>query len=300
MKVAIIGSTSFLAKYIIRELLFCNINPSLYGMSSSLEFPDLDFTVFKFPEHPINYSDLLVFDVVIYTAGAGIQVNKNETPETIYELNSFIPIRMLISLAINNYTGKVLTFGSYFEIGNENTKRYYSENEIISSINKVPNHYSVSKRILSRYLSSSLHNLQYYHLILPNIYGIGENEQRLIPYLIAVLRNDEDIKLTSGEQVRQYIHAADIAKTVFDITTSDYTEGFYNLCRSEAIQIKELVKKIFILQGKEDKINDFNFFGSKERSDTSMQYLLLNNSKAANTFRYQPHISIEEGIKTYL
>ncbi len=299
MRVAILGSNSFLAKYIIRELVFNNIKPVLYGTSCSLEFPLLNFTLFKFPEHQIDYSDLLGFDAIIYTAGAGIQTDRNETPQIIYELNSFIPIRLSNRLAANNYKGKLITFGSYFEIGSEIKKKYYSEDEIVASLNKAPNDYCASKRLLSRYLSSSPQTPYFYHLILPNIYGKGENIQRLIPYLINALKNNEKIKLTSGEQVRQYIHAADIAKTVLDIIKENYPKGFYNVCRTETIQIKDLVRKIFVLCGQRDRFNNLNVFGSKERSDTTMPYLLLNNAKAINTFRYQPLISIEEGIKTY-
>lgn len=300
MTVAIIGSNSFLAQYIIRELTTGNINTVLYGRSASVEFPKLRFTVFKFPENHIDCTGLLNFDTIIYTAGAGIQSNLRETTEIIYELNSFLPIRLANILSATSYKGKLLTFGSYFEIGSEENERYYSENEITTSLNKVPNHYCTSKRLLSRYLSSCPEALNFYHLILPNIYGNGENSQRLIPYLINAMKKNEEIKLTSGEQVRQYIHASDIAKTVLNIIKENFPPGFYNLCRNEAIQVKELVKKIAGLCGQTDKFNDANLLGSKERNDTAMPYLLLNNTKAVNTFTYQPKISIEEGIKTYL
>ena len=222
MNVAIIGSNSFLAKYIILELVADNINPVLYGKSPLHEFPSLEFTLFQYPEYPIDYFGLIKFDIIIYTAGAGIQANLNEAPEIIYELNSFIPIRLASMLAANNYKGKFVAFGSYFEIGKEPNEQYYSEDEVVTSLNKVPNHYCVSKRLLSRYLSSSPQTLNFYHLILPNIYGKGENPQRLIPYLITALQNKEEMKLTRGQQVRQYIHAADVAKTVLNIIKERY------------------------------------------------------------------------------
>lgn len=300
MKVAIIGSNSFLAKYIIHELLRQNIEPVLYGTNSSTEFSSLKFTLFRFPEYLIDYSALLEYDSIIYTAGAGIQPNLSESCEIIYELNSFIPIRIANFLSSNNYKGKLITFGSYFEIGNEINVRYYSENELVASLKKVPNDYCVSKRILSRFLFSRPQNVNFYHLILPNIYGKGENSHRLIPYLINALSNNDPINLTTGEQVRQYIHATDVAKTIFDIIIENYPGGIYNLCNPEPVKIRELVKKVFELSGKKDKFGQNKLFGSKERIDTAMPYLLLNNVKATNTFKFQPVISTEEGIKTYL
>lgn len=300
MKVVVVGSNSFLAQYIIRELVKNGITPELYGKIPSAEFPSLNFRLFEFPEHTINYSDLLTSDVIIYSAGAGIQANPDETPETIYELNTFIPIRLANTLATHNYKGKLLTFGSYFEIGNEMQERYYSEDEIVTSLNSVPNHYCTSKRLLSKYFSSIPENLNFFHLILPNIYGKEENPQRLIPYLINALKNNKDIKLTRGEQVRQYIHASDVAKTVLDIIVRNYSKGLYNVCRNEVIQIKELVEKIFVECGQSDQFNKLNLFGANERSDTSMRYLLMNNHKSVYTFKHQPIVSIDEGIKTYL
>ncbi len=301
MNVAIIGSNSFLAEYIIRELLNNNIKSVLYGKYPSPEFSSCQFNVFNFPSSPIDYSQLLAFDSIIYTAGAGVQVNKNETIGNVYELNSFYPIRLSNALASNNYQGKLVTFGSYFEIGNESDRRYYSENEIITALNEISNPYGNSKRLLSRYFSSFTDSpFLYYHLILPNIYGKGENSQRLIPYLINSIKNNEEIKLTNGEQVRQYIYASDIAKTILDIITGYYPKGFYNLCQNEAIKIKELVKKVFVICNCLERFNSSRLFGSKQRSDTAMPFLLLNNEKAQKTFAFQPTITIEEGIKSYL
>ena len=72
MKVAIFGSNSFLAKYIIREFITCNIKPALFGTLASSEFPALKFHRLRIPEAPIILSELVEYDIIIYTAGAGI------------------------------------------------------------------------------------------------------------------------------------------------------------------------------------------------------------------------------------
>lgn len=300
MNVSLIGSNSFLAEYLIRELVENGISPKLFGRRKSEEFPSLNFQSFNFPQNDIDIFELLKSDVIIYTAGAGVQANLVVTPEMMYEINCFVPIRLTNALSANNYKGKLITFGSYFEIGNETDKKYYSENDLLASLNEVPNHYCSSKRVFSRYLASSPSTPKFYHLMLPNIYGKGENANRLIPYLINSLNNDEPISLTSGDQIRQYIHVIDISKTVLDIIKESYPKGFYNLCRKEEVQIKDLVKKVFVLCGQTEKFENSNLFGSKERSDTRMRCLLLENGKAMHTFKFQPQISIEEGLKSYL
>ena len=299
MKVAIIGSNSFLAKYIIREFINCNIKPTLFGTLPSAEFPNLKFYHFKIPVVSIPNSTLLEFDIIIYTAGAGIQSGLIESLEIIYELNCFYPIKLINFFSQNNFRGIVITFGSYFEIGDEKEELFYTEIQVALSNKQVPNHYSSSKRILTRFLISSPDLPNHFHFILPNIYGKGENQNRLIPYLIDSIREATEVKLTSGSQIRQYIHGTDVSKAVLNVVTNGYPKGLYNLCNSEAVQIKELVRNVYKVMNREADFLKIEF-GSNQRADTSMDYLLLNNNKATFTLKFSPSISLQEGISSYL
>lgn len=299
MKVVIIGSNSFLAKYITREFVKCNIRPSLFGRSASAEFPDLELYSFEIPGEPIALLALLDFDIVIYTAGAGIQSGLKESSDLIYELNSFSPIKIFNFLSDNSFKGKVISFGSYFEIGDEREERYYTELDVALSNKPVPNHYCSSKRVLTRFLISAPVLPDYFHFILPNIYGKGESSNRLVPYLINSIIQGTEIKLTSGSQVRQYIHAEDIATIVLRVVNNEFPKGLYNLCNVEPVQIKELVKNVFKVMGKEDDFYKLNF-GNNERGDTAMPFLLLDNYKSKEVLKFQSKITLEEGIGGYL
>ena len=299
MKVAIIGSNSFLAKYITREFVRCNIRLSLFGRSAPAEFPELEFYRFELPEKPIILTPLLEFDIIIYTAGAGVQSGLKESLDLTYELNSFSPIRLFNFLSENGFKGKVISFGSYFEIGDEREERYYTELDVVSSNKSVPNHYASSKRILTRFLVSAPVLPLYFHFILPNIYGKGESSNRLVPYLINSITQGTEIKLTSGSQVRQYIHAQEIVKVVLKVVNNEFPTGLYNLCNVEPVQIKELVKNVFKVMGKESDFSKLNF-GNNQRADTAMPFLLLNNNKSKEILKFQPGITLEEGIKSYL
>jgi nucleoside-diphosphate-sugar epimerase len=299
MKVAIIGANSFLAQYIIEEFIKNKENSLvLFGMSPIEKYQEQPFVRFAFPESEINFQSLLDFDIIIYTAGAGIQANTKESTELIYELNVFTPIKLTNYLSEHNYLGKLVTFGSYFEIGNEPNEKYYSEDELSVSNNKVSNEYCTSKRLLTRYFNSRVIRLNFFHLVLPNIYGKGENPNRLIPYLINSLSDNTEIKLTSGKQFRQYIHASDVASIVNDISMHSYQSGIYNLTNKISYSVKSVVKIVFKIANKESEFNE-SFFGNSERSDTIMPFLLLENEKAIKTFRNTPKITIEEGIRNY-
>ncbi len=294
-KIIIIGSGSFLASYLI-DFLKADHELFLFG---SKKFEDYDSKEFSYPNKLFELNVLLDSDIVIYTAGAGIQSYLNESSDDIYNLNTFFPIQIINFLISNNYTGKFISFGSYFEIGDENQPKSYNENQIVTSLNPVPNNYCVSKRLLTRFLNSMDEEIIFYHFILPNIYGPRENSNRLIPYLISSVQNNEEIELTSGLQVRQYIHAEDVATNVKYFLENDNPSGIYNLTNPGSIQIKELVKTVFKVLNKEKNFSN-DIFGKSHRPDISMPYLLLADDKILKIAGSGKRIDLTQGIKGYL
>jgi nucleoside-diphosphate-sugar epimerase len=299
MKIAIVGANSFLAQYIIKELLLNKDEVYLWGTNKPEININLPFSYFVYPKEMIDLSELISYDIIIYTAGAGIQASLKESIDLIFALNCFVPINIINYLIENSYKGKFISFGSYFEIGEEKNKKYYNEFEVSLAKNPIYNDYSCSKRLFTRYISSNPRLINLYHFILPNIYGKGENKNRLIPYIIDSLYSNSQVKVTSGNQVRQYLHALDIAKTVVDVINNDYPCGIYNLTNMKPLVIKDVIKTVIEVMGRNYDPDEVSW-GNSNRKDTAMPYLLLENGIAQNTFRYQPTINLEEGIKLYL
>jgi len=294
-KVCVIGSNGFLGRKIVEKF---KLNKYYISGFSREDANNLDkHYFFNHPQKPIDYNLLLEHDIIIYAVGAGVQSNSKETVNDIYYLNAFLPIEIILFLENNKWDGKFITFGSYFEIGYNNEKKFYSEEDVVLSPNKVPNEYCTSKRILARFLNSRNINIKYFHLILPNIYGKGENENRLLPYLIDSIINGNKLKLTSGDQLRQYIHVDDIVKYIDIILNENITSGYYNITNEDPLTVKEIVYLVHNLLGKQCSEE---IFGTNERNDASMNVLLLSSKKASSEFKYSNKISIKEGILSYL
>ena len=292
-KVALIGSTSFLAKYLIQ----CSSNNFEFsGFGRTNINREIEHFDFDYPSIDIDYNKLLNFDAIVICAARGIKNDSNAID--IYELNAFFPIRVVTYLNENRFKGKLITFGSYFEIGNNKIRKSFTEKELLNSCLEVPNNYCISKRILSNYFRSIKINFQYFHLILPTIYGIGEDGKRLIPYIVNSLKKNEKPKLTNGKQVREYIHARDLVALIFVLIEGhDIQSGIYNVPGNEILQIKDIVSIA---------LNEFNLTNdaietSKERYDQSMLYLSLNASKIKIAVpNWHPTISISTSIKEYI
>ncbi len=293
-KVAIIGSNSFAAQYIINDLK----NDFLISGFSRNKNPvnKYNHVIFDYPKIPLDYQNLLTFDHIIYTAGAGIQSNKSDSVSDIYELNSFLPIKIFIFLSQNNFQGTFISFGSYSEIGQEFNQTAYDELAITTTQQKIHNDYGNSKRLLTRFFSNINSQIKYYHLILPTIYGFGENPQRLIPYVIKCLRNGEKIQLTNGYQVRQYLHCKDLAKLIHAIVNERISSGIYNVMCKEEISVREVVSKIIDTL----KIQADLAYGTASRVDESLPYLIMNTDKLKKMNIWTPSVSIEESIQDYV
>ncbi len=305
MKIAIIGATSFLGKTLIAELKKVKHNLHLFSRVNSFDWiPSASWTCYNYPSNPLDYKELIAFDVIYYCAGAGIQPKHEDNNAQIYELNTFEPIRLATALKDNSYTGKFITFGSYFEIGNHQEERSYTEKDLATHSNPLPNAYCTAKNLLTRFVDTELRNPKglpfvFQHFILTNIYGATENDQRLIPYIIKSSIQKEPLSFTAGTQERQYTHIRDVTGFLAN-NLSVNESGVFNLTANAVISVREMIGKVLQVVEEELGIKPQATFGTADKRDVSMKYLALNTSRLQNCFNFEPQISLEQGIKEYI
>src|ERR1017187_3014790 len=156
-QIGILGADSFLAKAIIDKL---SLNPdySIYLFNRSVENKPEVFShsYYHIPSTDIRTSSLIEFDVLIYCASAGLQPGNNDSEELINEVNYNEPARIINYLIEKNYKGKLITFGSYFEIGISKTEELYDETKIIHHNNLLPNSYAQSKHNLTKFINAKI------------------------------------------------------------------------------------------------------------------------------------------------
>ncbi len=296
-KIAVVGANSFLASYIIKQLHKPAYQLYLYG-KREVNVTPAAFFYFSYPDAAINFETLLSYDTIIYTAGAGIQAGVSTATDVIYGVNAFLPISLLQYLHDKDYKGHVITFGSYFEIGNSPVEKFYTEEEYLTHNNQVPNNYCISKRLLSQYISQKINGIPYQltHFVLPNIYGVGENEARIIPYLVESIKNKKPLHLSSGTQKRQYLHVKDVAAMIEKAVVQPIT-GIYNLADANVISVREIVQLVVAETGIKEGL-EINF-GAITKRDAEMQFLALDAKKAEKELGWNASVSLIEGIREY-
>jgi nucleoside-diphosphate-sugar epimerase len=295
MYVAIIGTNGFLSSAIAKFAIDKGWCVDMYG----LEEPNHAYTNFYYLDlinEEINDSSFLGKDLVIYAAGAGIQSNLNENADIIYELNTFVPIKICRYLQNYNFKGRFITFGSYFELGESKQHQPVTETDIINAMTPAPTDYVISKRLLTRFVTSYKHDFVHWHFILPTICGPGENIKRLIPYTINAIKNGDDLHFTSGNQVRQYLFVGDVLMCINEAINKNLHSGVYNI-EGKAITVKDLVAKITTKMGAH---LDDSIFGGVVRSDTIMEYLALDGAQLKKSIGYTTPTEINEILDFYL
>ena len=75
------------------------------------------------------------------------------------------------------------------------------------------------------------------------LYGEGENEHRLAPYVHKQLQNGEIVELTSGKQIRDYLDVSEAGARIAQIALGVQT-GPMNICSGNPITVREFVENI--------------------------------------------------------
>ncbi|MFA4046389.1 NAD(P)-dependent oxidoreductase [Prevotella sp. PCHR] len=296
MKAAILGTNGFLSTAIAIHFNEIGCELDMYGLEPPVNHKYNNFYKVNFTDDTLDYSTLFSSDIIIYATGAGIQSNLKENLNLIYNLNVKVPVSICNKLKEVDYKGRFVTFGSFFEMGETKETRTFTETDILISTAPAPNDYTISKRMLSRFVASYKHDFRHWHFILPTIYGKGENSLRLIPYTINAIRKNEELHFTAGDQTRQYIHVSEIPLMLELAIRKGLASGIYNVEGKEVMTVKEIVTLIHKAMG---TTVPQGCFGSAGRVDTGMKHLALDGNKLYHYTGFTPSVRIIDVIDTY-
>lgn len=297
MKYTVLGSNGFLSCAICK---YCNENDfqlAVWGLDEPKSVNYNSFNRVDLMDSGIDVSQLLDSDIIVYAIGAGIQANLKEGFNLIYNLNVTAPVTICNKLKELDYKGVFVTFGSVFEMGETNEEKFFTEEDVLTSTAPAPSDYVVSKRMLTRFVTSYKHDFTHWHFIIPTIYGAGENPKRLIPYVINAIKNNEELHFTAGDQTRQYIHVSEVPKLLEIAYEKKLPSGMYNIEGKETLTVREIVELIHHELGRE--VPD-GCFGTIQRNDVGMKFLALDGTKLYKASRFKAKINISDTLFAYI
>jgi nucleoside-diphosphate-sugar epimerase len=122
-------------------------------------------------------------------------------------------------------------------------------------------------------------------------YGPYEYPMRLVPSVIQSLLKDETAQCTHGNQIRDFLHVADVADAFAAILDSEVT-GIINIGSGKPVSIKELVMQIAQLLGKEDDIR----LGALPARENEPPFIVADTTRLQKKVRWCQKYSLDEGI----
>lgn len=296
MKISILGCNGFLSSAIGKYTNQKGWTLNMYGLDEPQGHSYDSFIKCNLMDAELDCSPLLDSDIIVYAIGAGIQSNLKEGFNLIYNLNVTAPVTICNKLKELDYKGVFVTFGSVFEMGETKETHFFTEEDVLTSTAPAPSDYVVSKRMLTRFVTSYKHDFTHWHFIIPTIYGAGENPKRLIPYVVNAIKNNEELHLTAGDQTRQYVHVSEVPRLLETAFEKKLPSGMYNIEGKETLTVKEIVELIHREMGKQVPEG---CFGTVQRTDVGMKYLALNGYKLKKEIDFEAKIDIIDIIRLY-
>jgi UDP-glucose 4-epimerase len=127
-----------------------------------------------------------------------------------------------------------------------------------------------------------------------NAYGPWQKCNRIIPEVIVSSLLGENIKMTDGEQTREFNYIDDIVEGI--IKASDIKKAIgeiINIGCGEEHSIREVVEKIVGLIGNNNNI----MFGALPYRPNEIWRMFCDNSKAKEILKWEPKYTLDEGLR---
>ena len=127
------------------------------------------------------------------------------------------------------------------------------------------------------------------------VYGLGEDPDRLVPYIIGKLRSGEKVDLTAGEQVRDLLYIEDVidafqaALEIPDVRQSDV----YNICSGRPVRIRDIAVSVARAMNQPEKML---LLGKRPYRQDEPMWLVGDNRLFKSVTGWKPTIDLQEGI----
>lgn len=124
------------------------------------------------------------------------------------------------------------------------------------------------------------------------LHGPYEDSRRLIPFVINSLLRGKTAEVSSGVQVRDYLHLEDVALAIIAVVESDLV-GPVNIGSSSPVKVREIVSLLAEIIGRPDLID----FGARPTDAADPPFICANNSKLMSDTNWEPRYDLEEGLR---
>ena len=124
------------------------------------------------------------------------------------------------------------------------------------------------------------------------LYGPAEDPRRLVPAVITALLKGEPAKTTAGEQIRDYLHVADVAGAMIAIGRSTLT-GPVNVASGIPVAVRDVVARIGELVGRPELLA----IGALPYRGNDPKHVVGDVTKLELGTHWKPRYDLDSGLR---
>ena len=240
MKIALTGASGFIGRHVLAqlqkhpiEIIAITRNAShLSDFKSAARIVEMDIC----KPDPDCFVHLGCPDVLLHLAWDGLPNYKS-----LHHFETELPSQyQFLKCMIQSGLQSVLAIGTCFEYGMQS-------GALVESLPTRPNNpYGYAKdalRLQLQFLKAAQpFNLTWARLFY--LYGSGQPDSSLYPKLMqAILHKDETFDMSGGEQLRDYLPVAEVARILVALALKPRDMGVLNVCSGVPVSVRHMVEK---------------------------------------------------------
>lgn len=296
-RVLVTGASGFIGSHLTRELvkLNCEVSLLLRPSSQTSRLNDVLSQVAVHRTDLCDYSAItaaikLVRPQLVFHLAAYVDVSRDlHIAYDMFETNVNGTINLLRALEGTEYECFVNT-GTCEEYGDSEAP--FREQQPVNPVSP----YSASKAAVTL-LCTMLHKSRGYPIVTLRpflAYGPHQNLDRLLPQAVLAALQNQEFKMTLGEQLREVNYVSDIVDGYLKAACSDQVFGeIVNIGNGIPRTVRELVLSIFHAAGSKASPQ----IGALPYREREVWQLYCDNSKAKKLLDWQPRVTWDEGLE---
>lgn len=290
----IVGGTGFIGRHLVLRCLKKKWNVTSISLNKKKnkvkKINKVNYLYFDIG----NYKNILTklknikYDAIVNLGGHINHKEKNKTYNSHYR-----GFKNLFKFAKIHKIKKIIQIGSSVEYGF--VKSPVGEDTQINK-NKLKSVYGLSKYMATELLTNSKSsNDQTYYILRPFlIYGPGQDNSRLIPFVINQCLKGNKFPCSSGNQYRDFLYVTDFIDLIIKCLLNKNKEAnnkIINAASGKPIKVKNIINFIQkkIKKGKPD-------FGKLKLRKDEPKKLYAKNDLAKKLFNWKQKVNLNKGI----
>lgn len=139
---------------------------------------------------------------------------------------------------------------------------------------------------------AAIHGMTFAWARLFYLFGPYEDPRRLVPFVTNRLLCNERAAMTSGNQVRDFLHVEDVASALISVMEREFS-GPINIGSGSPVTVREIVSLLAEILDRPDLID----FGARPSNASDPPFICANNSRLKSDTSWEPRYNLEEALR---